>query len=86
MDTGTVDQGSLGSCVRKNQTVTIAKNTFTWNGQIYAGGPSDAMNNPSFTFVPMGAAGVDFDTATPTQTITKPQPGGLVTQRDLSVG
>ena len=63
-----------------------AKNTFTWNGQIYAGGPSYAMNNPSFTFVPMGAAGVDFDTATTTQTVTKPQPGGLVTQRDLSVG
>ena len=62
------------------------KNGFTWNGQIYAGGQSYAKNNPRFTFVPMGAAGVDFDTATTTQTVTKPQPGGLVTQRDLSVG
>lgn len=63
-----------------------AKNNFTWNGQIYAGGPSDAMNNPNFTFVPMGAAGVDFDTSTATTIITKPQPGAVVVQRDLSVG
>jgi hypothetical protein len=63
-----------------------AKNNFVWNGQIYAGGPSDAMNNPKFTFVPMGAAGVDFDTSTPTTIITKPQPGAVVIQRELSLG
>lgn len=63
-----------------------AKNTFTWNGQIYAGGASDAVNNPSFTFVPMGAAGVDFDNAVVTPIISKPQPGSLVSMRDRNAG
>ncbi len=63
-----------------------AKNTFVFNGQIYAGGESDAKNNPAFTFVPMGAAGVDFDSATTPKTITKPQPGGLLSMRDISHG
>lgn len=62
------------------------KNGFTWNGQIYAGDYSELKNNPSFTFVAVGAAGVDFDHATVTTEVTKPQPGGLLSMRDLSNG
>ena len=62
------------------------KNGFTWNGQIYAGDYSEIKNNPSFTFVQVGAAGVDFDQAAVTPQVTKPQPGGLITMRDLSAG
>ncbi|GAA3731565.1 hypothetical protein GCM10022239_05210 [Leifsonia bigeumensis] len=62
------------------------KNGFTWQGQIIAGGDSYAENNPSFTYVPIGAAGVDFNEATVTPIITKPQPGALITMRDRSVG
>lgn len=61
-------------------------NGFSWNGQIYAGGQSYAKNNPSFSFVPVGAAGVDFDNAVVTPVISKPQPGALLTMRDRSVG
>lgn len=62
------------------------KNGFTWSGQIYAGGQSYAKNNPSFSFVPVGAAGVDFDNAIVTPVISKPQPGSLVTMRDRNAG
>jgi len=62
------------------------KNGFTWNGQIYAGDYSELKNNPSFTFVSVGAAGVDFDQATETSEVSKPQPGGLLSMRDLSDG
>jgi hypothetical protein len=61
-------------------------NNFTWNGQLYAGDYSEVKNNPSFTFVPVGAAGVDFDQATVTPQVTKPQPGGLLSMRNLSNG
>jgi hypothetical protein len=61
-------------------------NNFTWNGQLYAGDYSEVKNNPSFTFVPVGAAGVDFDQATVTPQVTKPQPGALVSMRNLSNG
>ncbi len=57
-------------------------NGFTWNGQIYAGEYSALKNNPSFTFVQVGAAGVDFDQATVTPQVSKPQPGSLVSMRD----
>lgn len=61
------------------------KNGFTWNGQIYAGKYSFAMNNPSFTFVPVGAAGVNFDAGDDSVPIvTKPQPGQVVSMRDLN--
>ncbi|MDJ0334129.1 hypothetical protein QMG83_02710 [Salinibacterium sp. G-O1] len=59
------------------------KNGFTWNGQIYAGKYSEIKNNPSFTFVPVGAGGVDFDNATVTTQVTKPQPGGLESMRNI---
>ncbi|MEO7146376.1 MAG: hypothetical protein ABIW81_04505 [Terrimesophilobacter sp.] len=62
------------------------KNGFTWNGQIYAGQYSYAQNNPSFTFVQVGAAGVNFDGAPVPPTITKPQPGGLISMRDVNNG
>ena len=61
-------------------------NGFTWNGQIYAGGYSAAKNNPSFTFVQVGVAGVDFDQSAATPTVSKPQPGGLVSMRDVNNG
>jgi Tfp pilus assembly protein PilX len=61
-----------------------AKNTFTWNGQLYAGQPSNVKNNSGFTFVPIGVAGVDFDTAGPTPIVTHPKPGTLVSNRDLA--
>ncbi|MBB5632940.1 hypothetical protein BKA04_001163 [Cryobacterium mesophilum] len=62
------------------------KNGFAWNGQIYAGGESYAKNNPSFSFVPVGAAGVDFDNAIVTPVISKPQPGSLLSMRDRNAG
>ncbi len=62
------------------------KNGFAWSGQIYAGGQSYAKNNPSFSFVPVGAAGVDFDQAIVTPVISKPQPGALLTMRDRNGG
>lgn len=61
-------------------------NGFTWNGQIYAGKYSAAKNNPSFTFVQVGAAGVDFDESTVTPLLSKPQPGGLLSMRDVNGG
>jgi hypothetical protein len=61
-----------------------AKNTFTWNGQLYAGQPSNVKNNSGFTFVPIGVAGVDFDTAGPTTIVTHPKPGTMVSNRDLA--
>ena len=64
----------------------IKENGFTWSGQIYAGGQSYAKNNPSFSFVPVGAAGVDFDNAIVTPVISKPQPGALLTMRDRNSG
>ena len=61
-----------------------AKNTFVWNGQLYAGQPSNVKNNSGFTFVPIGVPGVDLDTAAPTPTVTQPKPGALVSNRDLA--
>lgn len=59
-------------------------NGFNWRGQIYSGEYSSAKNNPTFTFVPVGVAGVDFDTGDSTTTITHPQPGSVVSRRDLA--
>lgn len=61
-----------------------AKNTFTWNGQLYTGEYSDVKNNSGFTFAQMGIAGVDLDTAGPTDPVTHPMPGDLVSNRDLA--
>lgn len=63
------------------------KNGFTWRGQIYAGQYSLVKNNPVFTFVPVGAAGVDFTTGEEDEDIiTKPQPGAVVSMRDVNGG
>lgn len=58
-------------------------NGFEWRGQIYSGEYSSAKNNPVFTFVQVGIAGTDLDTGGSTVTITTPQPGAVVSRRDL---
>jgi hypothetical protein len=58
-------------------------NGFEWQGQIYAGEYSSAKNNPTFTFVPIGIAGVNLNTGGATTTITSPQPGSAVSRRDV---
>ena len=61
------------------------KNGFTWNGQIYAGEMSYAKNNPTFTFEPVGIAGVDLTTGDEDlPDITKPQPGAVISMRDVN--
>ncbi|WP_346233197.1 hypothetical protein [Parafrigoribacterium mesophilum] len=61
------------------------KNGFTWNGQIYAGELSYAKNNPTFTFEPVGIAGVDLTTGDEDLAdITKPQPGAVISMRDVN--
>jgi hypothetical protein len=62
------------------------KNGFIWRGQIYAGSYSDVENNPSFTFIPVGVAGYDMGTGQQTDTVTTPQPGSLVSNRNLIPG
>lgn len=62
------------------------KNGFTWRGQIYAGSYSDVENNPSFTFIPIGVAGYDLGTGEETDQVTTPQPGSLVSNRNLIPG
>jgi len=62
------------------------KNGFTWRGQIYAGTYSDVENNPSFTFIPVGVAGYDMGTGQQTDTVTTPQPGSLVSNRNVILG
>ncbi|WP_130504683.1 hypothetical protein [Microterricola gilva] len=61
-----------------------AKNTFTWNGQLYSGEYSDVKNNSGFTFAQMGIAGVDLDTGSATTPVLQPKPGALVSNRDLA--
>lgn len=62
------------------------KNGFTWRGQIYAGSYSDVENNPSFTFIPIGVAGYDLGTGSSTDNVTTPQPGSLISNRNLNPG
>ncbi|HEU0205765.1 MAG TPA: polymer-forming cytoskeletal protein [Pseudolysinimonas sp.] len=62
------------------------KNGFVWRGQIYAGSYSDVENNPSFTFIPVGVAGFNLDTADQTDDVTTPQPGSLVSNRNVIPG
>ncbi|MFC5503080.1 hypothetical protein ACFPJ4_12595 [Lysinimonas soli] len=60
-------------------------NGFTWRGQIYSGTYSSVMNNPAFTFIPVGIAGHDLGTGTTTTVLTSPQPGSLVSNRNVAV-
>lgn len=64
----------------------VAKNGFTWNGQIYAGQYSYVQNNPTFTYAPIGVAGFSLDTGNPVPLITSPQPGSPISNRDLAGG
>ncbi len=62
------------------------KNGFVWRGQIYAGRYSYVQNNPSFTFIPIGVAGYDLGSGSKTATVTTPQPGSLVSNRNIAPG
>jgi hypothetical protein len=62
------------------------KNGFVWRGQIYAGSYSNVQNNPAFTFIPVGVAGYDLGNGSKTTTVTKPQPGSLVSNRNVTAG
>lgn len=62
------------------------KNGFIWRGQIYAGSYSDVENNPSFTYIPVGVAGYDLGTGSQTDTVTTPQPGSVVSNRNVISG
>ena len=57
---------------------------FSWRGQIVAGQSSQLKNNPTFTFVPIGLPGVNLTTGSTTPTITRPQPGSVVSNREVS--
>jgi hypothetical protein len=59
-------------------------NGFTWRGQIYAGSYSNVQNNPSFTFISLGVAGYDLGSGTKTTGVTTPQPGTLVSNRNIN--
>jgi hypothetical protein len=59
------------------------KNGFTWRGQIYAGS-GDLENNPSFTFISVGMDGYDLGTGTRSTGVTTPQPGTLVSNRNIN--
>lgn len=59
-------------------------NGFSWRGQLIAGKYSAAKNNPAFTFVPIGLPGVNLDTGSVTPTITTPQPGSVVSNREIA--
>lgn len=64
----------------------IAKNNLTWNGQLYTGAYSTLNNNPAFTYDQVGIAGYDLTTGAVTPRITTPQPGTLISNRDLAGG
>lgn len=61
----------------------VSKNNLTWNGQIYAGTFSTVINNPIYTFDQVGIAGYDLNTGAALPTLTSPQPGSLISNRDL---
>jgi hypothetical protein len=62
----------------------ITKNNFTWNGQIYTGTYSTIVNNPTYTFDQVGVAGYDLSTGGAIPILTSPQPGALISNRDLA--
>lgn len=65
----------------------LAKNGFTWNGQIYAGQPSILDNNPTYTFAQIGIAGCDLGTGICSITPPVPaHPASLISNRDLAGG
>lgn len=65
----------------------LAKNGFTWNGQIYAGQPSILNNNPTFTFAQIGIAGCDLGTGICSTSLPTPaHPGASISNRNLAAG
>jgi Tfp pilus assembly protein PilX len=62
----------------------ISKNNLTWNGQIYTGNYTTIVNNPTYTFDQVGVAGYDLSTGAVIPTLTSPQPGALISNRDLA--
>ena len=68
----------------------VAKNTFTWTGQIYANGSTNAFkNNTGFTYVGLGLPGVDLakGTTTPGDTLGSPATLKTITSlRDVNSG
>ena len=61
----------------------VSKNNLTWNGQLYTGTYSTVINNPVYTFAQVGIAGYDLSTGAAVPTLTSPQPGALISNRDL---
>ncbi|MDH6238050.1 hypothetical protein [Cryobacterium sp. CG_9.6] len=59
-------------------------NGFTWRGQIISGQYSSLKNNPSFTFASLGLPGVNLTTGGPSSTITTPQPGAVISRREVT--
>jgi hypothetical protein len=62
----------------------ISKNNLTWNGQLYTGNYTTIVNNPTYTFDQVGVAGYDLSTGAVTPILTSPQPGALISNRDLA--
>jgi hypothetical protein len=64
----------------------ITKNNLTWNGQIYTGSYSTIVNNPVYTYDQVGIAGYDLSTGAVIPPLLSPQPGTLISDRDLAGG
>jgi Tfp pilus assembly protein PilX len=68
----------------------VAKNTFTWTGQIYANGSTNAFkNNTGFTYVGLGLPGVNLNdgTTNPGDTLGSPATLKTITSlRDVNSG
>lgn len=64
----------------------ITKNNLTWNGQLYTGSYSTIVNNPVYTYDQVGIAGYDLSTGAAIPVLTSPQPGSLISNRDLGSG
>ncbi|MBB5639507.1 hypothetical protein [Cryobacterium roopkundense] len=62
----------------------ISTNNFSWRGQIIAGEPSAVKNNPVFAFAPVGIPGVNLTTGSATSVLPIPQPGSVVSNREVS--
>ena len=64
----------------------VTKNNLTWNGQIYTGSYSTIVNNPVYTYDQVGIAGYDLSTGAVIPPLLSPQPGTLISDRDLAGG
>jgi hypothetical protein len=62
----------------------VAKNGFTWNGQIYAGSYSYLLNNPNLTFSQSGLPGEDLNPPGDPVTYATSQPGTMISNRNYT--